>query len=228
MTADVLLYGVDGSPFVRKVQIVCLEKDIPFDMEEINIFDPPEWFLELSPAKRIPVMRDRGVATEGVAGTIADSSAICQYLEKKHPDPVLYPDDAFELGRALWYEEYADTLLAARIGFGFMRTLITPVAMGQPPDLEAARKAYHQQLPPLFTYLDGEIGDKEFLIGDNFSIADIAIVCQLIGLIITRVPFPSKTYPNLARYFENHLDRPSFRDRLEAVKPMMPKEDFAP
>ncbi|NIP15040.1 MAG: glutathione S-transferase family protein, partial [Pseudomonadales bacterium] len=82
MAADLLIYGTLGSPFVRKVLVMLQEKGIEWELEEVNVFDPPDWFLALSPARRIPVMRDRSIASEGVAGTIADSSAICAYVER--------------------------------------------------------------------------------------------------------------------------------------------------
>ncbi len=228
MASDLLIYGTRGSPFVRKVLVFLTEKDVPWELEEVNVFDPPEWFLELSPAKRIPVLRDRDVATEGVAGTIADSSAICAYLERRFPEPALYPPDPLEYGRALWFEEYADTLVAARIGFGLLRTLVAAPARGEPPDLERARKTYHQDLPPLFTYLDKEIGESEFLLADRFTIADIALTSQLAGMRITRVAIDADRWPNLARYAEHHLARSSFAVRLDELKPMMPAADFEP
>ncbi|MEL7446727.1 MAG: glutathione S-transferase family protein, partial [Pseudomonadota bacterium] len=96
---NLVIYGTPVSPFVRKVAAVCLIKQADFEIEAVNVFDPPEWFVEISPMKRIPVLRDRSIATEGVDGTIADSSAICAYVEKKHPETALYPRDAFALGR---------------------------------------------------------------------------------------------------------------------------------
>jgi glutathione S-transferase len=228
MATDLLIYGTKGSPFVRKVLVTLTEKDIPWALEEVNVFDPPDWFLALSPAKRIPVLRDRNVATEGVAGTIADSSAICAFLERKFPEPALYPEDPLEYGRALWFEEYADTLVAARIGFGLLRTLMAAPARGEPPDLERARKTYHHDLPPLFDYLDGVIGEREYLVGDCLSIADIALASQLSGMRITRVAIDAGRWPNLASYAERLLARPSFTARLEELKPMMPATDFDP
>lgn len=228
MASDLLIYGTKGSPFVRKVLVMLTEKNLPWELEEVNVFDPPDWFVELSPARRIPVLRDRSIATAGIAGTIADSSAICGYLERKYPEPALYPQDPMAYGRALWFEEYADTLLAARIGFGLLRTLVAAPARGQPPDLQRARKTYHEDLPPLFSYLDGEIGPREFIVGERFSIADIALAAQLSGMRITRVPIDAQRWPNLARYTQRQLARPSFQVRLAELEPMMPANEFVP
>ena len=79
---DLVIYGSPVSPFVRKVAGVCIEKGVPYEVEAVNVFDPPAWFREISPMKRIPVLRDRSVAEEGIAGTIPDSSAICAFIDK--------------------------------------------------------------------------------------------------------------------------------------------------
>ena len=226
--SGLVIYGTEGSPFVRKTLVALAEKGLDWQFEQVNVFDPPEWFVPLSPAKRIPVKRDTSIASEGVAGTIADTSAICAYIERKFPVPALYPSDAFDYGRALWFEEYADTLVAARIGFGLLRSLVGAPAAGQPPDLERARKTYHQDLPPLFDYLEGEISEREYLVGEGFSIADIALTAQLAGLRVTRVPIDERHWPKLSAYAERHLARPSFSARLRAVEHMMPAEDFEP
>ncbi len=226
--SEIVLYGTEGSPFVRKALVTLAEKGLDWELVEVNVFDPPDWFKPLSPARRIPVLRDKSIAQDGIAGTIADTSAICAYIERKYPEPALYPAEPFDYARALWFEEYADTLVAARIGFGLLRTLVAAPAAGQPPDLERARKTYHQDLPPLFDYLEGEIGEREFLVGDRFSIADIALTAQLAGLRVTRVPMDADRWPGLSAYAERHLARPSFAARLEAVAPMMPAQEFEP
>ena len=62
---------------------------------------------------KVPVIRDSAMGSDA---TLPDSSVICAYLEKKQPNPALYPGEPFSLARALWYEEYADTALAETIG----------------------------------------------------------------------------------------------------------------
>ena len=89
--SEIVIYGMHASPFVRKALIAAAEKGIDAELEETSPFAPPDWFLEINPARRIPVMRDHSVGTEGAAGTLPDSSAICAYLEKKKPEPALYP-----------------------------------------------------------------------------------------------------------------------------------------
>ena len=51
-------------------------KGVDFENESVNIMPMPDWFKAISPAQRIPVLRDTSIAEEGSAGTIPDSSAI--------------------------------------------------------------------------------------------------------------------------------------------------------
>lgn len=206
--ADFVFYGSPVSPFVRKVAAVCLEKDVPFEIEAVNVFDPPKWFSDISPMKRIPVMRDRSIAQEGKAGTIADSSAICAYIEKKHPSPALYPEQPFAHGRALAIEEYADTVLAASGGLGIFRPIFFSVNQGKEPDVEKARTSWAQQMPPIFAYLDETLGDDEFYAGGALSIADISVACVLMQISLV-AETPLDDYPALAAHFERMQTRAS-------------------
>jgi len=138
-TLSLILYGLPLSPFYRKVEMTLREKGVPFEAEAVNIMPMPDWFKEISPAQRIPVLRDTEIGTEGVPGTIPDSSAICAYLEKKHPTPAIYPEDPYESGRAVWLEEYADSELAASVGMGIFRPIMFPKFAGKEPDLDTAR-----------------------------------------------------------------------------------------
>ncbi|MDE0884005.1 MAG: glutathione S-transferase family protein [Myxococcota bacterium] len=62
---SLILYGAPLSPFVRKVEVLLREKGAEFESEPVNIMPMPDWFKEISPAKRIPVLRDLSVGREG-------------------------------------------------------------------------------------------------------------------------------------------------------------------
>src|SRR5690242_6483351 len=67
--------------------------------------------------------------------SIADSSVICAYLERTHPEPRLYPADPYEYARALWFEEYADTALVNVVGPKiFFQKFVRPRFFNQPTD----------------------------------------------------------------------------------------------
>lgn len=207
--ADLVIYGTPVSPFVRKVQAVIAEKGVDQDFEAVDIFNPPEWFVSISPAKRIPVMRDRSIGQEGPDGTIPDSSAICAYVERKHPQPPLLPADAFEAARALWIEEYADTSLAATGGLGIFRPILFPASQGKPPETDKARATWARKMPPLLNYLDEQLRAKQWFAGDAFGLADISVGVQLMQLQLVAAFDLSADYPALSAHLERCHARPS-------------------
>jgi hypothetical protein len=79
-----------------KVDLPLAEKGVEFELDGVNSSPVPEGLVAISPAKRIPVLRDRSVGTEGVAGTILDSSASFAAHRRREPAvsserlPVLY------------------------------------------------------------------------------------------------------------------------------------------
>ena len=220
-----ILYGAPLSPFYRKVEMLLREKGVPFEPEAVNILPMPDWFKEISPAHRIPVLRDTDLGAEGVSGTIPDSSAICAYLEAKYPEPGLYPKDPFLYARALWYEEYADSEMAGAIGMGIFRPIMFPRFAGKEPDLDTARKTWQKKLPRYFDYLEGEIAGREFLVGETLSIADIAVGCQLMNLSVVAGLPDAARWPELVAYAEKQLARPSVASNL-AICRKIAKEPF--
>src|SRR5688572_21652769 len=101
--------GVNLSPFVRKARVALAEKGIPYDLLPVFPQAADEEFRKISPIGKVPAFRD------GDKG-FSDSSVICLYLEKKHPNPPLYPADPYEYARALWFDEYADSAMVNVIG----------------------------------------------------------------------------------------------------------------
>ncbi len=204
---SLIIYGGAISPFVRKVRVFLAEKGLDYKLEQVSPFQPPEWFREISPLGRIPVLRDEAA---GPDATLPDSSVICAYLERLKPEPALYPKDNFAYGRALWYEEYADSELAANVGMGVFRPVVLAKMMGKEPDRAAAEKTLAEKLPKYFTYLDAEIGSKPFIAGGAFSVADISVATHFVNLAHAGYGPDAKTWPNLARYLKEIHARPSF------------------
>jgi glutathione S-transferase len=53
---SIILYGAPLSPFVRKADAMLREKGVEFELESVNIMPMPDWFVEISPARRISAM----------------------------------------------------------------------------------------------------------------------------------------------------------------------------
>jgi len=205
---DLVIYGSPVSPFARKAMAVCMEKGVAFDFEAVNIMPMPDWFKEISPMRRIPVLRDRSVSEEGEAGTIADSSAMCAYIERKHPETPLYGTTAYGHGRALMIEEYSDTTLAMAGGLGIFRPIFFNLIQGKEPDIAKARETWANDFPAVLAYLNGQIEGKEFFVDDTLSIADIAVTtCMMQVAMVADMPLDD--YSALAKHYEHMTARPS-------------------
>jgi glutathione S-transferase len=223
MTAEYILYGSPLSPFQRKTEAVLALKGLDYDCVAINIMAMPDWYLEISPLARIPALRDRTVGTEGTAGTIADSSAMCGYLEKKCPQPAAYPADSYLYGRALWLEEFADSALAMNGGGGVFRPIIFSAMTGKEPDLETARKTWNEKLPPLWDYLEGQLDGGNYFLGDQLSIADISIAAQLMQTDLIAEPLDAGKWPALAAFLDAMNAHEIFQRNLTVCQKMLAK-----
>lgn len=213
-----VVYGGSVSPFVRKVRVVLAEKGVAYSLEQVNPFAPPPGFLKISPLKRIPVLRDTDLPEPN---TIPDSSVICDYLEHKFPTPAVYPADPLLRARALWFEEYADTSLAQSIGPGLFFERIVKKMLRQQPDESICATTLTEKIPPVFDYLEKEIGDHQFLVGDAFSIADISVGTMLVNFEHAGETPDPKRWPRLAAYMKRVHERPSFKACLEEERPVV-------
>ena len=202
MTAPYILYGSPLSPFQRKVEAVLSLKGAEYDCEPISIPGPPDWYREINPLGSIPTLRDTAVGKNGADGTICDSSAICAYLEKKHPEVLVYPDDSYDYGRALWLEEFADTGMAREGGMGLFRPIVFNIFQGKEPDLDTARQTWTEKLPPLWDYLEKELDGRSHFYGETITIADIAVAAQIFQTyMLVGAPDAGK-WPGLVAHFE--------------------------
>jgi glutathione S-transferase len=209
------VYGASASPFVRKVRIFLAEKGIPYDLEEIIPVNVSPEFKKISPLGKIPAYRDGDV-------TLSDSSVICAYLERTHPAPALYPTDPYQYARALWFEEYGDGGMTPVVGPKiFFQKVVGPRFFNQATDEAMVKKAVEEELPVFYDYLEAQIGPKNVLAGDQFSIGDIGVCTQFVTLQHVKVGVDTKRWPKLARYVASVLERPSFRGVLERERALL-------
>lgn len=200
------LLGASLSPFVRKVRIVLAEKGLPYELKQVSPFDPPADFLEISPLGKIPVLEDGDY-------TLADSSAICSYLEARYPTTRLYPKDPKSLGRALWIEELLDTDAGLAAGWIFRCEVVMPLFLHQnPPDDELAEfeRSVKETLPYWFTYLEAQVGQ----LGESFDIADAALASNLVALSHCNEAPSLDSWPTLKSYRDQVIERPSVKALL--------------
>lgn len=211
---NILLHGAPGgSPYVRKVQIALAEKGLAYEhVPTIPVAEPPSDapFPGITPAVRdhtplgkIPFARIDG-------RWLADSSVIIAYLDRLYPDPPMFPTDAWDYARALWFEEYIDGGAVPRLfNTIYFERLIAPALMGRPIDQSVVDHATMVELPQIYAYLDGQIGSRAFLAGEQFSIADAACASFARSMQQAGAGPDSDRFPQLARYVAQQLARPS-------------------
>ena len=198
-----IVYGSTMSPFVRKVVAFAAEKAIELDIRSVRLGDDDPGFIAASPFRKMPALDDDGY-------TLADSSAICHYLEAKVPEPALIPADPKELGRAVWFDEYADTILFDCGRQMFFNRVVAPRFLGREGDLAVADKAEFETLPPILDYLEGAIPDSGYLVSDRLTLADIAVASPFANLAHCGVTIDAQRYPKVTRFAAAMLARPSF------------------
>ena len=202
------LYGAGLSPFVRKVRVVLAEKAIAYDHDPVVPFNVSAEYKAISPLGKIPAYKDEN-------GPLSDSSVICAYLEKRHPTPALYPTDPYQYARALWFEEYADGGITPVGGAKiFFPRIVAPRFFNQPADETAIQKAIDEDLPPLLSYLESQLAG-DWLVGSQFSIADIGVGTQFVNLRLAGVTVDTQRFPKLSRYIARVHERPSFKPLIE-------------
>jgi glutathione S-transferase len=209
------VYGVPASPFVRKVLVALTEKGIAYDREDVIPVNVSAEYKKISPLGKIPAFRDGDV-------TLADSSVIIAYLEKTKAEPALYPSDPRDYARALWFEEYGDGGLAPIVGPKiFFEKVVGPRLFKRPTDEAVVRQAINEDLPPMYDYLESQLGSGDWLVGGRFSIADIGITTQLVQPRLSGFPLDASRWPKLSAYLERALQRPSFKDAVAKATAML-------
>jgi glutathione S-transferase len=200
---------------------VLAEKGLDYEHEQVNPFAAPPGWREISPLGRIPAFKDGD-------RVINDSSVIVAYLERKFPKPALYPSDPYEYARALWIEEYMDGGVVPHLGPKIFLPLVLKPLMsgGQAPGDEAealARKAFEEDAAVFFTYLEKELAEQDYFVGNHFSIADIAVASPLVNTRHAGYAPSRKKFPKLRAFLDRIWSRPSFKKFIDEETPIFGK-----
>ncbi len=200
------LIGSLTSPFVRKIRIALIEKNIPFEL----VIDPP---MELgtrvpdyNPLGKIPVLIDN----DGVAWY--DSDLLTEYLEAQFPQIPLLPSDrraALPVRQTL---KLADGVADAGVSIYLEKR--RSADKQEPQWIERQRKKIERGLAAL----DAIARDKIYVHNDTFSAADIAIGCvlQWLEFRLSELQWRAQ-YPALLALFERLSARPSFAQTVPVV-----------
>jgi glutathione S-transferase len=96
-------------PYVQRAAIVLAEKRVSFERRWVDLADKPQWFREVSPLGKTPVLLAGGVA-------LFESAVICEYLDETQA-PRLHPADALQRARHRAWMEFGSAVLGTIAGF---------------------------------------------------------------------------------------------------------------
>ena len=108
--------------------------------------------------------------------------------------------------------------MAATIGFNLFRPILFPLMQGKPSDLETARKTWREKMPRIFDYVERQCEGRDFLVNDVFTIADVAVACQMTNLELVAGLPDSKRWPALVAHTERMRERLSFQKNLNTCR----------
>lgn len=194
-----ILYGVPPSPFVRKAMLAHAYKNIPFEIKITMPGSEDEEFRQASPTGKVPAYKtDDGVA-------FADSSVIIAYLERISANNSLYPNNASAYAQALWFEEWADSELTQAISALYFQRIIGPKFFNHTTDLKRVDEILTALIPKVFDLLESRLTADHWLVGDELSVADIAVGGCLISLLHADYQIEQVKWPKVYSYNEQFL-----------------------
>jgi len=220
------IHGVPLSVHTRKAIVTAILKKIDYKFEVVIPVmpgNPPANWGTLSPTGLIPVMQDGDF-------TLADSTAICLYLERKQAAPPVLPADIRDYARVLWFDAYAGgTIFRHVVHPLFAQTIVGPNIRNVPTDKSIVNDVLTNVQPKILGYLDSQITGK-YLVGDAMTLADIAITSNFIVYQYLGFEIDAIRYPNLAKYLRGIAATPAFQQALADERPFVDqmglKRDF--
>lgn len=198
------LLGTNTSPYVRKVRLVLLEKNIPHDY----LIDPPREpgsrVARVNPLGRIPAL----ILDDETC--VFDSPVIAEYADTLNDTPILIPrTDALARMRVKRWEALADGIMDSAV---LVRTeRIRPADKQEADNITRHNDAVTRAL----SFAAGQLGQKEWCEGASITLADLALASALIYLDLRQPERDWRAvHPDLAKWFARISERASVRTAL--------------
>jgi len=189
------LYSGTTCPFSQRCRIVLFEKGMDFQVIDVDLTNKPEDLAVINPYNRVPVLVERDLV-------LYEANIINEYIDERFPHPQLMPADPVMRARArLFLHNFEDQL------FDHIADLESSNAKVS----EKARAIVRDnltQIAPIFN-------KQEYMLGDEFSMLDVAIAPLLWRLGHYGIELPKQAAP-LLKYAERIFTRPAY---IEAMTP---------
>lgn len=192
------------APNPRRVRVFLAEKGIEVPYEEVDLMKgdlkTPD-FTKLNSFQRVPVL----VLDDGTA--ISETMAICRYFEATKPTPSLFGAGPLQSATIEMWNRRMELNLMWPVSQAF-RHLHPAMAHLEVPQVSAWGEANKPRALEVLSILDGELGGRRFIAGDDYSVADITALVAVDFMKPARIPRP-EGLKNLDRWHAEVSSRPS-------------------
>ncbi len=195
------LLGGDGSPYVRKVRLVCLEKGLPVEFRAASPSDPASGVAAANPLSKIPTL----VLDDGRG--LYDSSVIVEYLDGLNDTQKLIPANQAERIEVRRWEALGNGIADATVEIVHDRR--------RPADKQLGAEYEAKQMIKIragLAAMEKDLGANEFCFGGRFTLADIAfrMAAEYASRALPEFDWRA-AHPALAKHFDRLSQRPAFK-----------------
>ena len=205
------------TPNAQKVSIALEELELPYTLIHYDIFEGDQHtaaFGKINPNHKLPAIVDHDPPFGGGPHAVFESGAILQYLAEKTGRPL--PKDPRQRSVAIQW------LTWQVAGLGPMGGQAAHFVRYAPVEIDYAVERYTKELNRLLLVLERRLDEAEYLAGDEYSIADIAVwPGRAIGSVMS-IDLKAE-WPNTYRWFNQIGERPAVRRGREAERAIPPK-----
>jgi len=164
-------------PFVQRCVMILVEKNVPYDIDYIDLSDRPGWFNELSPLGKVPVLEV--TCDDGSKVVLFESAVINEYLDEVTPGNLL-PSEPLKRAHSRAWIEFGTALLSDGADITMAR------------DEETLNKALGK-LGRKLDRLEREIDTGPFFLGAKVSLVDASFTPAL-----QRLFWANEIHPEMA------------------------------
>jgi glutathione S-transferase len=205
------LYHIWLSPFSRKVILALGEKKCAYQSVIEKVWERRPEFFALNPAGQVPVLVESDLV-------IADSTAICEYLDEVYPTPPLIGTTPAERAEARRIAAWFDGKFNAEVTQYLLEEKVFKRLLYKRNPNSAALRAGSANMHSHLDYIGWLTERRNWLAGDHLSIADLAAAGHLSGLdYLGDVPWDD--HPAAKEWYMRIKSRPSFRPLLTERMP---------
>lgn len=196
------LYAGITCPFSQRCSFVLYEKGMDFEIKDVDVYNKPEDLAVMNPYNQVPVLVERDLI-------LYESNIINEYIDERFPHPQLMPADPVMRGRGRLVLYRLEKEL-----FSYVLVLENPESSNK--EMNKAREAITQGL----TMLAPAFSKNKYIIGDDFSMIDVALAPLLWRLDHYDIKLPKSAAP-LLKYAERIFQREAFIDALTPAEKAM-------